>query len=618
MGELNNKFTALGIEQIRANVKRTIMSYRSPWDLYTELIQNAVDAIIDKYGYKDISAGLIHLSFNTVKREIIITDNGIGINHSDISSILVMGESLKRKEGRGKYGFMGYGFTFVSFQTEYLKIESVYDGKKASRTYNDLYKVIFDDNELPMSIEEINGTSEEVCSDDSYTKIVMKFPNKFPNETLEKNISSAFHYVQSKEMLEYILRTKSAIGLVDVLFQTNINLFSFKVTVDGVDIPIDTGYFTVREMIQSLYPHTQLFYDINDFKQVIQHTERLDQASRKQARKAIVIDGIFKDVTVGTNNPLNINIYIAETSKTHLQNYNSSFQNLEDYEHLLIENGIWLSIDGLPTGICLDSFSHGSYLPFTVVVDVIDINKEIKNELDSGRKGITEYRASQIVATVKNLLKQEKFIEYREYVLGVDTRVSSDGYDPKREMRDFLLDKKYYNINLVHNYFPLINEQEVISLFTELISRNVLESYFPKVISGYEVYDGLYEYRTEFPNRVLIPNSPIGISEHVKNRHSNINREILIEFKYYLKNILRDVREVRKRLQDVDILVCWSVEYEKSKEYDALGIMLKEVDQSENVYHGVTHEFIGAGRNSTYLPVIELKTVLNKLYDTNL
>lgn len=526
-GELRSKFSTFALEQIRENVRRTIMSYRSPWDLYTELIQNAVDAIIDEFGYENIGKGELILSFDTDKREIYIEDNGIGIKSTDIASILVMGESIKRREGRGKYGFMGYGFTFVAFQTNFLKIESINGGIKATRTYNDLHKFVFENADLPLSEEEKNSENEEFTYEKSGTKITLSFPIKFPDETLEKNIKSAFYHVTSESILEYILRTKSAVGIVDSIFNEKITLFDLQVTVDGELVSIETGHLTTRKMVEKMFPSGN-FYTINDYSKFIEMTDHLDQSAKKVARKAMLIDGNFENVKVGSIDPLNIDIYVAETSKGHLNEYNKRLINSDEYEKVNVENGIWLAIDGLPTGICLDNFNHPSYLPFTVIVNV---NKEVRNELDSGRKGITAYRAEQIVNVIKRLLKEKMFIDYREYVLGVDSRIVTDGYDPKRELRNKLSNKKKFDIDLIHQYFPLENEQEVITLFTELLSKGFLPGYIPKVISGFDVYDGLYDYKTHFPQELLLPEDPLGISESIKNQYSNLDKEIVIEFK---------------------------------------------------------------------------------------
>ena len=101
---LKEELSKQQISQIRSNIERIISSYRHIWDIYTELLQNSADAIIEKFGEDKIEQGRIELEINTEQREIIITDNGIGIEESEISKILVNGKSLKREKNTGKFG----------------------------------------------------------------------------------------------------------------------------------------------------------------------------------------------------------------------------------------------------------------------------------------------------------------------------------------------------------------------------------------------------------------------------------------------------------------------------------------------------------------------------------
>lgn len=140
--------------QIRSNIERIISSYRHTWDIYTELLQNSADAIIEQFGEENISQGKIELEINPDERRIKIIDNGVGIEELAISKILVTGKSLKRERNVGKFGFMGYGFTFVAFQSEYLQVESIKNRKKASRTYRNLYKFVYSASDIPNSEEE--------------------------------------------------------------------------------------------------------------------------------------------------------------------------------------------------------------------------------------------------------------------------------------------------------------------------------------------------------------------------------------------------------------------------------------------------------------------------------
>ncbi|MEH2030358.1 MAG: hypothetical protein V7K67_11905 [Nostoc sp.] len=92
--------------QIRSNIERIISSYRHIWDIYTELLQNSADAIIEQFGEENISEGKIALEISPDERIITIIDNGIGIEESTISKILVTGKSLKRERNTGKFGFI--------------------------------------------------------------------------------------------------------------------------------------------------------------------------------------------------------------------------------------------------------------------------------------------------------------------------------------------------------------------------------------------------------------------------------------------------------------------------------------------------------------------------------
>ncbi len=65
--------------QIRSNIERIISSYRHTWDIYTELLQNSADAIIEQFGEENISQGKIELEINPDERRIKIIDNGVGL-----------------------------------------------------------------------------------------------------------------------------------------------------------------------------------------------------------------------------------------------------------------------------------------------------------------------------------------------------------------------------------------------------------------------------------------------------------------------------------------------------------------------------------------------------------
>ena len=598
--------------QIRSNIERIISSYRHIWDIYTELLQNSADAIIEQFGEENISQGKIELEINPDERRIKIIDNGVGIEESAISKILVTGKSLKRERNVGKFGFMGYGFTFVAFQSEYLQIESIKNGKKASRTYRDLYKFVCFDSDIPNSEEEESGCQAQDVDEKNRTKITIQFPSKFPEEVVEESLAATFRIAKSDETIVAVLRTRSIVGILDTVFNTG-SCFEFTLTISGRTVPIKTGYLTIREVVKSVLNSEVQFYDRpTQYEKFVEATENLPTNTKEQVRKAIVLDETIDHVEIGTRNPIQARIFISATSKSHINQYNEQFRNEDgvsyDFE---LEHGLWLAICGMPIGVCLDPFEHSNYLPYTVIVDIKDMS--IRRELDAGRKGISAYRMKQIADAVLEILKERNFIKYRRYIVGGgDSRINNPLYDPKKELAQIFRDKKWFDSVLTQKWFPPLEEQEVISLFVELVVQKFLRGYELKILSGYQVYDGLYEYQLDQNEEVeYSEKNRLGIYKNVFNANGgSLKKEILVEFKKELNSIYKDINSNKKDINHIDILVVWDVKFEEKENMQKeKGDILTEKDITTNVFYGVTHQLFGGSRQQL-LPIIELKKIL--------
>jgi hypothetical protein len=604
--------------QIRSNIERIISSYRHIWDIYTELLQNSADAIIEKFGEDKIEQGRIELEINTEQREIIITDNGIGIEESEISKILVNGKSLKREKNTGKFGFMGYGFTFVAFQSSFLKIESIKDGIKASRTYRDLYQFIYSKSELPNSEEEEIGHKSESTSEESQTKITVRFPNNFPNEVVEETLSTAFNFAKCEKTIEAILRTRSVVGTLDKVFSSK-EYFKFSLKVDGKEFKIKPGYLTIREIVREVIGNEQSFYDrLGEYENFIKLGDsKFSQIQKEAAFKANLLDEKIDEIEIGSKNPLSARIFISATSKNFINEFNKRFNNNVISTNFEIEHGCWLAINGMPTGICIHPFDHSNYFPYTVIVDVKD--NSIRTELDSGRKGISHYRMKQISDKIFEILKERNYIKYRRYIVEGDTRtrISDPFYIPSEKLNDRLGEKRYFESSLTQKYLPPLEEQEVLSLFIEIVAKNHLKGYELKILSGYQVYDGLYHYNlTESQDVCYSNDNQLGIHKAIFTTHgSSLRKDILIEFKKNLRDIYPDIDNNKKDANHIDILVCWDVDFDnKNKLQKEKGDILMERDVMRNVFYGVTHNLIIIGRQQA-LPIIELKKVLEILFN---
>lgn len=613
--QLLSAFRTAALDDIRSNIERIIASYRHTWDIYTELLQNAADAIYQKHGDNNLPAGRITLDVQPDNRTIEITDNGIGIGHGDLADILVTGRSIKRETHQGRYGFMGYGLTYIAFQSSTLYVSSVKDGQRSTRTWHDLFRFVYDDQDLPSSLEERNGDAPQPTSDESGTIVRITFPAPFPDPVIEQSIHSGFMYANNPQLFHTLLRTRTAVGSLDPVFTASSN-FQFTVTVAGYDLDVPPYFLTTREVIEHLMPGAPSTYEVDgsDYTGLLKYTEHLAEADKRRARKAVLLDKKVTGESVGSGPSLETRFYLAATSKDNVNDYNESIGCTDDSE-FCVQNGVWLALDGMPTGICLESYEHGSMLPFTVVADVID--PSIRNDLDAGRKGITAYRAEQIREKARQLLRDYRFIEYRQYVTGTTTRLSNPLYNPRKSLQNKINRKHVVDVGLSFNSFPPDEEQEVVALFVALVARNTLRGYTLKGLSGHEVYDCICSYFISRHDAILHSDSnPLGIYGKVFDTYGDGNsvrkEDLIIEFKRDIYGLYKDIQQSKKSPDQIDILVCWSLPDNFADHLRKYGDHLRTRILVDNVFFGVTHTLSIQGRH-TPLPIISLRSLIATL-----
>jgi hypothetical protein len=235
--------------------------------------------------------------------------------------------------------------------------------------------------------------------------------------------------------------------------------------------------------------------------------------------------------------------------------------------------------------------------------------------LDAGRKGISDYRKKQIVKTIHQILKKNNFIKYRRYVVGgADSRLTDPFYDAKKELEKRFSDKGVTARDLVVKHLPPLEEQEVVALFIELCAKKMLKGYFVKVLSGYQVYDGLFEYTLHHARGAVYSKdeNPLGVHESVfKTNRNPLHKDILVEFKKDLRGLYGDRKRSKKDISHIDILVCWEIGLDASFVSKEYGEVLQRVELISNPFYGVTHQLITGHTQPLY--IIELKQVLESL-----
>ena len=143
---------------------------------------------------------------------------------------------------------------------------------------------------------------------------------------------------------------------------------------------------------------------------------------------------------------------------------------------------------------------------------------------------------------------------------------------------------------IAYKKVPSRQEAGVAAIFHELLGAKVLKYYHP-LTTGYGAQYDLHALYTD-PN----------IGHEL---------ELVIEFKYALESLIKDLEEGRKYMNDIHLLVAWNADEQKLKNAGF------DLDESEDKhYEGVTHEITLPIPGIDPIPVILLEDYLKKIRTT--
>jgi hypothetical protein len=316
--------------------------------------------------------------------------------------------------------------------------------------------------------------------------------------------------------------------------------------------------------------------------------------------------------------------------------------------------GIHLAIDGMPTGLRIDDWDRrGNYLQRYYVI--VDANMDVSNQLDPGRKGISDYYARLISDKVLNLLAtstvngSDPFNRYASSHLNHGrARDGSDDLPSLDFQNKVLLARKWQQeaenvtpqlYSNLRNFSQLLilpehDEQEVIVLFYELQKLGIIKGYETVYISSNAAYDAAFDYKIDcIPNNIF-PTDPLGLGQvtvdglqtrgleawdHSRLFHQlSTYPELCVDFKRNLGAFLEEINRPRSSSKDpnaIDLLVFWDLQVPSSIPRELYTI--DPITPNRRRYHSTTHRLGLGGHFSTEIGCISLKHVLQLVLDSS-
>jgi hypothetical protein len=597
--------------QLRRDILEIVRSYRHPWDVLSEVLQNSVDAIkrqAQVAGGKYV--GEITVEVLPDQATLIISDNGCGLAAADIGLALAPSGSLKTLGA--DYGYKGYGLTFACFVSKSIELTTTRDGKRcAVKMDGNSSWLATADATFPETkwLETSVSTTEPAG-----TTIKLELDCGQYAETIRAvaALDDMFTWAADPRALEYVLRTRTAIGCTQPLLRKSPKpevLVRARIG-DGELFGVEYAYLYPGA---SAYVASQYVQDVDQFADVLAD---FHISTESKAFRGLRWDP--PSMSVGTQNPIRFDASVLVCGRTGMskfaEEYNVKGTSVE------LSTGVHLAIDGLPTGITIEDWEgRGSFdQRFFVLVDA---ELGLSDQLDSGRKGISGYFRDLIVEEISAQIADKRHGQQNVSL----RKLAQNMVDPDPGTQDQVLDivmrakerESQSPLDWASEVllYPPAGENEVIALFAELITRHLLPGYRSVVMSQWTDYDGVFRYAVDLAAGVLHPTNPLGLGEYPRKlledgtthyvwQSKDGLERFVTEFKLHAQDL---VASRGQQVGDIELLVAWDAD---AKYIESKGHTLHKFEPTARRLFGITHELSQDNQNCR---CILLKDVLEVL-----
>ena len=617
---------------IKRQIKNILKSYVGMYDSFSELIQNAMDAV-------DRRANLLKepdfqkklwLTIDLSDNSFSITDNGIGINEKEFKSFLAPNISFKDGgKTRGNKGvgatYIGYGFDYLQFGTKGNGYDFV--GELAGgRDWVEDFKGI---KTRPVVVE---SKAEDI----NFSKIARgsTFKIKFGGEhTRPKDLS--WYTATTPEQWLYLLLIKTPLGAVDYLEDEN-SIIKFDLRV--IDKKGASRVLTDNDA-KYMHPHSKIKASV-DLKEVQKYQQALiakgadASAIPQKYKKSNGIYEFFSTEDIISFRP-NDDKFMERIIEYEVEAYGyftystAVWDQLNDV-HAKLRKGYRVLKGGLQ--LANNNMIQGELISIPLTSNIGYQNQchiivHFKNaDPDLGRKGFQPELKDAAEKTSVAIVN--RFKKWRS-LLKADSGVKPD-MERELELHEWIRKQELHESNnpLVlnnKNFFAPINEisitsepqseQDVIVLFNQLIAGGVIRGLKLLATSQVKQYDGVYKYvvKEPFSNHEYEKiYNPLGVERsHFFKEH--VSAPKVLEYKYNLDALIQEFETEYKNEKDIHLAVAWEMGSGWKKNYEVISYLDLENLHHRN-YHGLTH-MLNSG--TTKFHVIILKELIDYLNDVD-
>lgn len=611
-------------------VVNVLNSYTGFFDLFSELIQNALDATQIKSRADQNYAPKIHVEIDMRSRRVRVVDNGVGMSIDEFKYCLRPNISYKR--GSRVRGNKGVGATYLAYGFSQLRIQTKKDGKSLSAILVGGRRWAEDHSDsvprptfrseafnVPELLGESSGTAFEVMLGNS--------PGERPRDLGWIGARNAAQWLS-------VLRIKTPLG---GLYLTT-SKFRAAVRVTVVD-PEGSTTSEETENCEYYYPHeipgkVQSLTDIKaaiakvsgdantKFSRLSSEFKKLDCMYEVWSKGQLLDEeGEFDSALDGEQDRVlierhNVVVYGAFLSSARQWNaFNDGVLALRKGQKVM-QGGLLLATDGMIQGDALViplTSAIGYQANAHIIVHFTDGNP------DMGRKVFQpELKALAERLAVRAVTVFRRYLQHRKPDAGPPTILASRALHDWKRQQEAHADRHPLALELAEGRICLVSEpqqeQDVVALFHQLLAIRLLKGYRIFATSQSETYDSLYslDYRSAGDVQYSREINPLGVSDRISD-HSETEPKVL-EYKFDFDSLVEDFEREVKTAEHIELVVCWSVGSEYKDRFYLKPLLVGD-EGGERIQYGATHQAFSESSQDLRFEVIVLKDLLAYLQD---
>lgn len=553
---------------IRKELLNLTTSYSDEADIFAELVQNAVDAITMRPKAAQSEKGLLTVVVGRRKNNahyLYVQDNGIGMSPDVVQKVFIPSFSFGKSQGKS-IGYKGVGLSYVVAVSDHLAIRTKQSGIVTDRTIRHTNAWVSDSEkpspnvtdhfEVPSAVESVAETLGEAG-----TGVFFSFhPGSDP-----KTLNNLVYVADPKKELRSwtaFLSARTPIGLALQQGTDPLTPMDVRVILDFGDGTEEEIYDRSRYNLDQGtvgYPFPESVFRVGidtadimrtpESQRTVKHTRRHQAIFHEWNAQELVdeIDSLDEDErTLLASHLVWVRGYLCYSTDV-LKKVREEMGT----RAAAVRYGARLAVDGAPQGRPLElalTSDQGLDRQTHIVLGFSELG------LDTGRKIVSDERITKAI----NKVTQRVVTKLKElrWTLKIKDKapVASDlnkwAADIAARAGNSNIPDLFADLNSVPpSRVDPDNEQEVIALWTALITTGVLDGYEMRALSGFNRYDALVDIE---PRAMENSGALAAIAADF-----NPKKNAVLEFKWSFDDLITDFETKVKLPQEIDLVVCW-------------------------------------------------------------